>query len=299
VALVVIVVVAWEAPTIPLLTASSGPKLLFSDAFAGTTLDSSKWNAYITSRAANGQPWTVPQSREARGGSRVGCVYAGQYYLPTQVSVDNGLHLTALRLSTPGWCNQTNSLATFAWRSGAVSTYNHFQFNGGYVAITMRVPSGVGMWPALWMLPGPGGTRGDDYEIDLQEGGFAPPSPADETYAWNLHRGSRTWGGVTNAGVDLSLGHHTYALNWISGQSMTWYLDGRQISKLTSKQASIPDEPMELIVDLAVADPKASGWHPPYDSTTSSPSVMQVSNVQVWSMPPAHALGSAVSPKRR
>jgi len=168
-----------------------------------------------------------------------------------------------------------------------VSTYNHFQFNGGYVAITMRAPSGNGMWPALWMLPGPAGTNGDGFEIDLQEGGYAPPSPANEAYAWHLRRGSSTWGGVVKTGVDLTSGFHTYALNWISGQSITWYLDRQQIAKLTRAQASIPDEPMELIMDLAVANAGASGWHPPYDSRTSSPSVMQVSSVQVWSMPPS------------
>ena len=277
----VLIAVVWESPTIPLLTQPSGPRLLFSDGFGGATLDHSKWNPYVTSRAANGQPWTVPQTRQAGSGSRVGCVYAGQYYLPTQVSVDGGLDLTALRASTTGWCNQTGSLATFPWRSGAVSTYGHFQFDGGYVEVTMKVPSGVGMWPGVWMLPGPGGTHGDDYEIDLQEGGFAPPSPATNTFAWDLHRGSATWGGTVDTHADLSAGFHTYALNWVPGQSMAWYLDGREIAKLSGRQASIPDEPMELVVDLTVADPKATGWHPPYGPTTGSPSVMQVSSVQV------------------
>ena len=168
-----------------------------------------------------------------------------------------------------------------------VSTYDHFQFNGGYVAVTMKPPSGNGMWPGLWMLPGPGGTHGDDFELDLQEGGFAPPNPANDNYAWDLHRGLKTWGGTVNTGIDLTSGYHTYALNWISGKSITWYLDGKEIAKLTRAQASIPDEPMELIMDLAVASASASGWHLPYDSRTRSPSVMQVSSVQVWSAPPS------------
>ena len=143
------------------------------------------------------------------------------------------------------------------------------------------------MWPGLWMLPGQGGTHGDDFELDLQEGGFAPPNPANDNYAWDLHRGLKTWGGTVNAGIDLSSGYHTYALNWISGKSITWYLDCKEIAKLTRAQASIPDEPMELIMDLAVASASASGCHPPYDSRTRSPSVMQVSSLHVCSAPPS------------
>lgn len=283
---VLIGILVLEPSAIPLLR-SSGPKLLFSDQFNGRSLDTSKWNTYLTSRQANGHPWTPPQPIRSGDGRRSECGYAAQYYLPRQVSVDNDLNLTASRTPTAGWCNQTASATTFPWTSGVVSTYGHFQFNGGYVAITMKVPAGNGMWPGLWMLPGPGGTNGDDFEIDLQEGGFAPPGPANDTYAWDLHRGAKTWGGTVNTGIDMNAGYHTYALNWISGKSITWYLDGKKIAKLTRAQASIPDEPMELIMDLAVANARASGWHPPYDATTSSPSVMQVSNVQVWSAPPS------------
>ncbi len=117
----------------------------------------------------------------------------------------------------------------------------------------MKAAPGDGMWPGLWMLPGPAGKHGDDYEIDLQEGGFVPPNPASETYAWNLHRGSTTWGGTVKTGVDLSASYHTYHSIWVSGQS-TYLVSGwQEIAKLTSAQASIPDEPMELIMDLAVA----------------------------------------------
>lgn len=281
--------VAWEALTsTPASSPTHGPspKLLFFDKFTGTSLDNSKWNPYVTSRAVNGRPWNDPQPHPMGDNVGVGCLYSASYYLASQVVVNDGLALTASRSSTSGWCNESASSSTFPWRSGAVSTYNHFQFDGGYVAITMKAPSGNGMWPALWMLPGPGGTHGDDSEIDLQEGGFAPPSPANETFAWHLHHGSTTWGGGINTGVDLTSGYHTYALDWIPGQSITWYLDGHEVAKLTSAQAIIPNEPMELIMDLAVANAKSLDWHTVYDSATRSPSVMQVSNVQVWSAPP-------------
>lgn len=284
---VLVGMVVLEAPAIPILTSSLDAKLYFSDNFKGTSLDGSKWNTFVTSRAANGQAWNDLRPYAAGNGSSVGCKYTAQYYLSSQVGIDNGLMMTATRSYTPGLCNQAASLSTFPWRSGAVSTYNHFQFDGGYMMIKMKAPSGNGMWPSLWMLPGPGGAHGDDFEIDLQEGGYDPGGQANETYAWHLHHGSTTWGGTVNTGIDLSSGYHTYALNWIPGQSITWYLDGQEVAKLVSTQASIPNEPMELIMDLAVANANASSWHRPYDSTTSSPSVMRVASVQVWSAPPS------------
>ncbi len=284
---ILIGILVLEPSAIPTLGPSSSRSLLFSDKFEGTSLDTSKWNSYLTSRQANGHPWTDPLPAQLGNGVRNGCSYGAQYFLPSQVAVHDGLDLTASRTPTSGWCNQTDSVSSFPWRSGVVSSYNHFQFNGGYLSITMKAPPGNGMWPGLWMLPGPGGSHGDDYEIDLQEGGFVPPNPPSETYAWNLHRGSNTWGGAVTTGVDLSASYHTYSLNWVPGQSLTWYLDGKKIAKLTKAQASIPDEPMELIMDLAVAGTSASGWHQPYDSTTTSPSVLHVSNVEVWSAPPS------------
>lgn len=277
---------ALEPSAVPLLGSPSSPRLLFSDNFVGTTLDASRWNTYLTSRQANGHPWTDPQPEPVGSGVRNGCSFAAQYFLPRQVRVANGLSLTASRTSTLGWCNQTSAVTRFPWRSGVVSTYNHFQFDGGYLSVTMKAAPGDGMWPGLWMLPGPGGTHGDDFEIDLQEGGFAPPQPASRTYAWDLHQGSTTWGGAVDTGVDLSRSYHTYSMNWIPGRSITWYLDGKRIASLTSAQANIPNEPMELIIDLAVANSSASGWHQPYDAMTDSPSAMHVSSVQVWSAPP-------------
>ncbi len=131
---VLIGILVLEPSAIPTVGSSSGPRLLFSDKFGGTALDRSKWNTYITSRQANGHPWTDPRPAHAGNGVRNGCSYGAQYFLPSQVGVHDGLNLTATRTPTSGWCNQTASVSSFPWRSGVVSTYNHFQFNGGYLA---------------------------------------------------------------------------------------------------------------------------------------------------------------------
>lgn len=165
-----------------------------------------------------------------------------------------------------------------------VSTYGKFQFDGGYVQIKAKVPVGDGLWPGFWMLPGRGAKHGDDFELDIFEGDYTgnQVNPIDN-YAWNLHTPSGAqFGGLTSTGVDLGAGYHIYGIDWVPGQSITWYLDGKPVGMLTSAQAPIPNEPMELILDLDVASPTTAGWHTVYDSTTPSPAVVNVAEVQVY-----------------
>jgi beta-glucanase (GH16 family) len=52
----------------------------------------------------------------------------------------------------------------------------------------------------------------------------------------------------------LAGGYHIYGLKWIPGVSLTWYVDGVQIGQVTSARAVIPDEPMQIIMSLQVAN---------------------------------------------
>jgi beta-glucanase (GH16 family) len=174
---------------------------------------------------------------------------------------------------------------TFPWRSGVVSSYNHFQFDGGTLEISAKMPSGNGMWPGLWMLPGPGGTQGDNAEIDLFEGGYSMNGvSSNDVFSWHLHSSSGVVGGNVNTGVDLTGGFHRYGLKWVPGSSITWYLDGKQLAQVTSASATIPDEPMELILNVQVANSAASSWHSTYDGSTPTSTSMVVSEVKVTSL---------------
>jgi beta-glucanase (GH16 family) len=254
--------------------------LVFQDSFNGTTLGS-VWHPYITSRAANGWPWNDNGS----GGSGVGGPYDADYNTAEQVAVSNGLlTLTAEKESIYG-VNQ-GSWETFPITSGAISSYGNFEFKGGYLQISMKAPSGDGAWPGLWLLPGAGATTTrDTFEIDIQEGGYTGSGPANQAFSWHLHTPSGTVGGVVDTGVDLTADFHTYGINWVPGQSITWYLDGRQIARVTSAQVPIPNEPMELILSHQVADSDATGWHTTLDSSTPQAMQMQVDEIQLYQLP--------------
>ena len=244
---------------------------VFEDSFRRSRLNKRKWDSDITSKAANGQPW----NSDGSGGSGINPGgYNAEYFRPSHLSVHDGLTLTAVRGSTR---------SGYAWTSGVVSTYGKFQFDGGYVQIKAKMPAGDGMWPGLWLLPGPGGRGGDNFELDIFEGNYigngANPNDND---AWHLHTVSATQGGVTNVGSSLAGGYHIYGINWIPGQSITWYLDGKPVGILTSAQTPIPNEPMELIMDLQVASGTAAGWITTTDASTPSPSTMEIAEVQVY-----------------
>ncbi|MGH6715056.1 MAG: family 16 glycosylhydrolase [Bradyrhizobium sp.] len=246
----------------------SSSDLVFNDNFSGTSLDQN-WNPYITSNAAGGYAWNSNGS----GGSNEGGSYVADYDLPSQISVDNGLTLTATRQSTNG----------YPFTGAAVSSYGHFEFTGGYLQISMQQPSGDGAWPALWLLPGQGaGKSRDNFEIDMQEGGFTNGSNPNDNVGWHLHTSGGTFGSVSNVGTNLSSGLHTYGIDWEPGKSITWYVDGKEVGQVTSAQTTIPDEPMELIMNSSVANSNTAGWHTAYDSSTPSSLPMKVTDVQLY-----------------
>jgi hypothetical protein len=257
--------------TVPPSTMAGPPgygRLIFDDSFAGTGLDRSKWNTYIAcSGTGYGAAWNGNGSGGS-GGSPGG--FSAAYYEPSQLRVDDGLRLTAVRGS---------SQPRYQWTSAVVSTWGHFEFTGGYVQIRARMTDGDGMWPALWMLD-----NGARHEIDIFEGNFTGNGvDPDANDAWTLHTPSGAqFGGLTNMGTDLGAGYHVYGLKWIPGRSITWYVDGTQIGRVTSAEAPIPDDPMELLINLDVASSRTAGWHSPQNRTSPSPSVMRIAQVQVY-----------------
>jgi beta-glucanase (GH16 family) len=195
--------------------------------------------------------------------------------------------LTAIKQSVTGITNNsTGAIGTFTYTSGVVSSYGKLDFIGGYLQISMKEPSGSGSWPGLWLVPGKGAINGDNFEIDIQEGGFTKgASDPNRNFAWHLH-GPNGWsGGVIDTGVDLTAGYHSYAINWVPGKSITWYLDGKQMVQVSSAQAPIPNEPLELMMNQSVGNTNTSGWRTPAASSTPRTMSMQIADVQLYQRP--------------
>jgi beta-glucanase (GH16 family) len=288
IAVVVAVLIAFTitASTVPRSLATppgySASDLEFNYSASGKAVNPIDWDSFLTSAGAQGVAWNT----NGKGGSSPASYpnYDAEYDLPSQVSESNGvIDIRATKTPTAGMIGYRTRVYPFA--SGVLSSYGKFEFTGGYVQIEAKMPRGAGLWPGLWMLPGIGNSA-DNYEIDIFEGGAdngGPGSSPSDMYSWHLHTPDGTFGAYTNSHVDLTASFDTYGLRWIPGRSITWYLNGRFIGEVTSSQATIPDEPMELIMNLQVANANAASFHSVYNATTPTTSNMLISAVQVYS----------------
>ena len=247
-------------------------ELVFNDSFQGSSLNSSNWNTYLSSAASGGSPWFSNGS----GGSAIGPAgaYDAEYDQASQSTVNNGLTLLATDQSTE---------AGYAYTAGVVSSYDKVEFDGGYLQVSMKEPTGDGSWPAIWMLPGAAsGQKTDNAEIDVQEGGFTGAGTPNDAVANHLHEGSLQYGKDVNVGTDLTAGYNTYAINWVPGLSITWYLNGQMTYQITSAQANIPNEPMELILAEAVGTPSTSSFRTVTDQNTPANMALMINDVQLY-----------------
>jgi beta-glucanase (GH16 family) len=227
--------------------------LKFADEFSGSSVDLTKWRPNWAFWIPNGdaiisQPVNVAE---------LSC------YDPAAVAVANGvLTLTATRES----CTD-NTGTTYAYRSGLIESYNHYQFTYGYMEARMWLPPGTGTpvdWPAFWTNGI--GTWPTTGEIDVMEvlGGTKP-------LCWHFHYSGGAPGGCassTNPG-----GWHTFGADW-APKSITFYYDGVRVGRITK---GITGAPMYLILNLAISNTVGG--------PLSVPAKVDVDYVRVWQHP--------------
>ena len=133
---------------------------------------------------------------------------------PSQVSVDNGLTLTASR-------NTGSYASLFPWISGVVTTEGKFSLpsTGWYVQVLAKMPDqSQGMWPAIWFLPGVSGTPYN--ELDGYEGGWIGADP-NETMHSDYFSAEGQQQNAYSVGADVAAGYHVYGFHFVPGQSIT------------------------------------------------------------------------------
>jgi beta-glucanase (GH16 family) len=237
-------------------------KLLFSDEFEGSALDSRKWVTCY---------WW----------DQDGCTNLGnhelQWYQPANITVAGGaLELTAERRSVEG------PEGTFDFTSGLVSTGRavantarpaKLDFQYGFVEMRARVPAGRGLLPAFWMLPS---SHEPKPEIDIMEVLGDEP---DVLYA-HLHfldsDGDAQKRFESIRTEDFSADWHVFAINW-SRERIIWYLDGVEYWRYENAE-HIPSERMYLLINLAVG----GKWPGPPDESTRFPAKFTIDYVRVW-----------------
>lgn len=239
----------------------------FSDEFAGTALDRTKW---------------VPQRTASSGFSPGGACFVDD---PANVSVANGvLRLTARRKLLPFNC-QTSGGRTFRTNvtSGSVSTFTKFSQTYGRFEVRAKFPATKvkGLQEAIWLWPdvpkyGPWPYSG---EIDIAE----VFSLHNDRAIPFIHYASTNFVDMTDNYCLLNPAQfHSYVAEWSETRIRIIY-DGNvcidhEISPLAPLAAPQPfDHPFMVAITQALGvSPNA------YDAKTPLPATTEVDYVRVW-----------------
>jgi beta-glucanase (GH16 family) len=270
----------------------AGWKLVWSDEFDGNSIDRTKWDFDLGNGFFN---YDANQWISGWGNEEL------QYYTRDAENAfvkDGMLHVRAIKESRDG-CGYTSARMKTKKRDGTVlfaQRYGRFEFRA-------KLPTGKGVWPALWMLPADekyGGWAASG-EIDVMEAKGQEPNRVHGT----IHFGGK-WPVNTEATKAFDLPEkgtitdfHVYAVEWEPGV-IRWFIDETNYSTQTfwwstgkadagkgvrpAKEADLSpwpapfDQPFHLIVNVAVGG-KFSGKP---DKSTVFPAEMVIDYVRVY-----------------
>jgi Glycosyl hydrolases family 16 len=157
--------------------------------------------------------------------------------------------------------------------SASIVSFPYAQLYGIF-AISAKLPSGKGIWPAFWLLPA---NKAWPPEIDIFEMLGSDPTTFYTTVHTKGPTGHTSKGVPTHTQIDLSKDFHEYTVDW-GPEQIRWYFD----RKLVFTQPTPPDLhiPCYIVTNLAVGQPNDWGGAP--DASTKFPATMQVASIKVW-----------------
>ena len=240
-------------------------KLLWSDEFNGKkgSLPSSKtW-----SREMGGGGWGNSER---------------QYYTDkaANASMDGvgRLVITANRISNeyaeqigevPGTEDILNRCSECQFTSARMKTARNLSFQYGRIEARIKMPQGVGTWPAFWMLGGDlldGVPWPECGEIDIMEfRGDIPDRTTSAIHGPTTPKGSGL-GAAFLSYDSLSNSYHTYAIEW-KKNSITFIVDGRVTGTFSSEDTGtrgwVYNQKFFLILNLAMGGTYAGEYIDP------------------------------------
>jgi beta-glucanase (GH16 family) len=249
-----------EAATI---TSGDHQRLLWHDEFngrSGTVPNSSKW-ATIVGAARHNQEL--------------------EYYShsPANVSL-NGRGALAITV-------RHQSRGGRQYTSGRLETLGRFHVQYGRIQARIRFPSGVGLWPAFYML----GTNyprvgwPESGELDMMEFQGQRPTRLVGTIHGPTTDGATGWqkNAFAYSSRPFNQRFHVYGINWTRNK-VVFTLDGKTYGTVTRSELHPGDRwvfnrPFFLVMDVAVG----GYWVGPPNSTTRFPAKMLVDWVRVYS----------------
>jgi beta-glucanase (GH16 family) len=251
-----------EAPD-PASLASVSLHRTFNDDFDSHPLLDERWAPYYAGGAAwpEARYWGGPGSDFRRKTSYNGEQqiyvdprYGGRETTPLGLDPfkvkDGVLSITASR--TPPALKTV--LFDNEYISGILTTQSRFSQKYGYFEMRAKIPVGVGVWPAFWMLADDGGWPP---EVDIMEGRGQQPGDIVMTTHWRIPETQR----VERCGFDFRVSDaptvfHDYGVLW-QPDRITYFIDRQPVSEI-----KVPvgfGVPMYMIVNLAMGSKTFEG----------------------------------------
>jgi len=234
-----------------------GLNLVWSDEFEGTAL--------------NTAAWTFETGASGWGNNEL------QNYRPDNTSLVSGNLVIEARQENVGGA---------AYTSSRIVTKGKKEFKFGRIDIRAALPTGKGIWPALWML----GSNIDQVswpacgEIDIMELIGSIPNQVNGTIHFGANNSDHKFTGTTYTlagNTPFSDAFHVFSLLWEQNR-IRWYVDDvlfYEITPATLSGSAYPfNAPQFFIFNVAVG----GNWPGSPDATTSFPQRMIVDYVRVF-----------------
>ncbi len=235
---------------------SNNNEIIYFDDFSLGNLDRSKWNVEITGKRVNHEQQAYIDSSDT--------IYISQGYPGSSQGV-----LVIHPRYQPGFTTQQGRSYDFV--SGRINTRNKMAFTFGCVSARIRLTSGMGLWPAFWVL-GSSGHWPICGEIDVMENVGEPdwasvaihgPGYSGETPLVNKKFFSND---------DLATNWHIYSLECSATAGFIFRFDGELIYRVTRPMvefygAWVFNDPKYLILNFALGGTypfKTNGIRSPY-----------------------------------
>jgi beta-glucanase (GH16 family) len=243
-------------------------ELVWSDEFDGNQVDETKWTFDL------GDGCDISENLCGWGNNEL------QYYTDRaeNVTVSDGILTIQARKENPKY------LGEFDYTSARMVTKNKGDWKYCRVDVRARLPIGVGLWAAAWMLPTDTiyGDWPKSGEIDIMEyiGSNGDQSFSTIHFGHNYHQ-------FYSQEYDLPEGnfynqYHVFTTIW-NENCILFQVDGNDVGEAVSKYTTLPttypfDQPFHLILNMAVGGnlPGAP------DPSTIFPQRMRVDYVRVY-----------------
>lgn len=142
------------------------------------------------------------------------------------------------------------------YTSTRITTKNKFEFKYGRLETRAKLPTGTGVWPAIWML----GSNIDEVkwpmsgEIDILEYvGREPHMIFNSLHTDDSH--GETINTKKTRIENIEEGFHTYAMNW-TAEKIEFFVDGKKLYTFNPEQRTEEiwpfDQPFYILVNMAI-----------------------------------------------